>query len=481
MKRLINYLKKHKYVRSFRLRIFALIVLISLCSGVIMRRGILDSYLDKAIKARTSEVVNQMKIVGNHLIAYHYLQDTASDVINAELAQLSTLYDGRILIIDPNFKIVKDTYEISTGKTMIAKEVIQCFLGETISNHDNTNCYIEIAVPITQLDEDGTVQVLGVVLTSVSTDGIITNYSNLNRQSWIIEILMIILMIGVAFVVSAVIVRPFDQVTRAINGVVSFEDENPVVSDYLETEEIVDAFNQLRSRLKVLDDSRQEFVSNVSHELKTPITSIKVLADSLNSQEDVPLDVYREFMQDITEEIDRENSIITDLLALVRMDKGAAGLNIENRNMNDLMELIVKRLGPIARKNEVDLILESKRSVMADVDEVKITLALTNLVENGIKYNKHPGWVKVVLDADHQFMTVEITDSGIGIPESEIDHIFERFYRVDKSHSREIGGTGLGLAITRKTILLHRGSIRVNSVVGEGTTFLVKLPLSYIV
>ncbi|HOO80785.1 MAG TPA: HAMP domain-containing sensor histidine kinase, partial [Lachnospiraceae bacterium] len=172
---------------------------------------------------------------------------------------------------------------------------------------------------------------------------------------------------------------------------------------------------------------------------------------------------------------------ITDLLALVRMDKGAAGLNIENRNMNDLMELIVKRLGPIARKNEVDLILESKRSVMADVDEVKITLALTNLVENGIKYNKHPGWVKVVLDADHQFMTVEITDSGIGIPESEIDHIFERFYRVDKSHSREIGGTGLGLAITRKTILLHRGSIRVNSVVGEGTTFLVKLPLSYIV
>ena len=117
---------------------------------------------------------------------------------------------------------------------------------------------------------------------------------------------------------------------------------------------------------------------------------------------------------------------------------------------------------------------------MAEVDEVKLTLALSNLVENGIKYNRQGGWVKVVLDANHQYFTVEIADSGIGIPQESIDHIYERFYRVDKSHSREIGGTGLGLAITRSAILMHRGSISVSSEEGIGTSFVVKIPLTYI-
>ena len=123
---------------------------------------------------------------------------------------------------------------------------------------------------------------------------------------------------------------------------------------------------------------------------------------------------------------------------------------------------------------------ESIRPVTAEIDEVKITQVFTNLVENAIKYNKEHGWVKVLLDADHQFFTVEISDSGIGIPEADYDHIFERFYRVDKSHSREIGGTGLGLAITRNAILLHRGSVKVASTEGEGTSFTVKIPLTYV-
>ena len=111
---------------------------------------------------------------------------------------------------------------------------------------------------------------------------------------------------------------------------------------------------------------------------------------------------------------------------------------------------------------------------------MKMTLILSNLVENAIKYNKEHGWVKVTLDADHRFFTVVVADSGLGIPEECIDQIYERFYRVDKSRSREIGGTGLGLAITRNAILMHRGSIRVESVEGQGTAFTVKIPLTYI-
>ena len=123
------------------------------------------------------------------------------------------------------------------------------------------------------------------------------------------------------------------------------------------------------------------------------------------------------------------------------------------------------------------MVFESVRPVVAEVDEVKMTLIMTNLVENAIKYNKEHGRVKVVLDADHQFFTFEVSDTGLGIPADSLAHIYERFYRVDKSHSREIGGTGLGLAITKSAVLMHRGAITVDSAEGEGTRFTVKIPL----
>lgn len=236
--------------------------------------------------------------------------------------------------------------------------------------------------------------------------------------------------------------------------------------------------------MKVMDESRQEFVSNVSHELKTPLTSMKVLADSINSMGDeAPIEMYREFMGDITSEIDRETKIINDLLSLVKMDKSAATLNIETVNINDLLEQIMKRLQPIADKQQVELVLESFRPVTAEIDEVKLTLAFTNLIENAIKYNDNEtgGYVHVSLNADHQYFYLKVEDNGIGIPEESLEHIYERFYRVDKSHSREIGGTGLGLAITRSSILMHRGAIKAHSVMGEGTTFDVRIPLNYIV
>lgn len=207
---------------------------------------------------------------------------------------------------------------------------------------------------------------------------------------------------------------------------------------------------------------------------------MKVLADSLLGQEDVPAELYRDFMTDIAAEVDRENKIINDLLSLVKMDRSAGVLNIEAVNINDLIELILKRLRPIAEKQNVELVLESFRPVTAEIDEVKLTLALTNLVENAIKYNKEDGWVHVSLNADHKYFFIRVEDSGIGIPEDSLEHIYERFYRVDKSHSREIGGTGLGLAITRNVILMHRGAIKAHSKVGEGTNFTVRIPLNYI-
>lgn len=195
-------------------------------------------------------------------------------------------------------------------------------------------------------------------------------------------------------------------------------------------------------------------------------------------QQDAPAELYREFMKDISDEIEREDKIINDLLALVKLDKSVAEIKISAVNLNELTEIILKRLRPIARKNNVEVVFVSKREVIAEVDEVKMSLILTNLVENAIKYNREQGTVEVTLDADHQFFTIAVADTGIGIPEDCLTQIYERFYRVDKSHSREIGGTGLGLAITRNAVLLHRGSIKVESREGEGTTFTVKIPLT---
>ena len=179
------------------------------------------------------------------------------------------------------------------------------------------------------------------MLTSVSTDNIATNVELLRNQATILQFTAMILLIGIAWLLSHILVRPFDRVTSAIREINDgFNTEQISVSDYVETEHIVNAFNELLGRMRTLDESRQEFVSNVSHELKTPITSMKVLADSLIQNESADLAMYKEFMTDIVDEIDRESKIITDLLTLVKMDKKSAAMNIEEIKINDLLEVL---------------------------------------------------------------------------------------------------------------------------------------------
>ena len=319
------------------------------------------------------------------------------------------------------------------------------------------------------------------MLVSVSAVDIAETLAEMEQRGVMLIGSIVVLSVFLAWLLSTILVKPLARVTKAIEDLTDgMLDEEISVPDYTETELITDAFNKMVNRMKILDESRQEFVSNVSHELKTPMTSMKVLADSLNGQEGVPVELYQEFMQDITSEIDRENQIITDLLSLVKMDKKVADLNITQVNINELLEQLLKRLHPIAAQKNVELILDSFRPVNAEVDATKLSLAFSNLIENGIKYNNENGWVRVSLNADHKYFYVTVADSGIGIPEESIAHIFERFYRVDKSHSREIGGTGLGLAIARSAIVMHRGAIRVYSKENEGTTFSVRIPLNYV-
>lgn len=471
--------KRFHFIRSLRFRIMIILVIIGIIPCIIIEKGILRSYEDRAVSLRSATVKNQCDILCNQLVKEGYMEDAQSPIINGQFSVLSNVYSGRILIIDKDYQIIKDTYDLERGKTFISEEVLKSFQGESSSQYDKKNRYIELTVPIR--DEQSR-DVIGVMLISISTDEIVTSLEILENKGTLLLVIICILVLVLGYVLTGILVKPFARVTKSIEDLTDgYLDENISVRDYTETELITDAFNKMLTRVKSLDDSRQEFVSNVSHELKTPLTSMKVLADSLIGQENVPVELYQEFMQDITDEIDRENKIITDLLALVKLDKKAETLNIETININDLLELILKRLRPIAAKKSIELIIDSFRPVNAEVDEVKLTLALTNLVENGIKYNKEGGWVRVSINADHKYFYVTVVDSGIGIPADALDHIFERFYRVDKSHSKEIGGTGLGLSITRNAIVMHRGAIKVYSKEGEGTTFSVRIPLTHVV
>lgn len=473
------------FLKSLQFRLILSIILMAVLPTCIVAATILSSYEARALSIRESEVKSQTKILANQIAASEFMSgsNSTSDTVQTQIGMLTTIYDGRILIVDANLRVMYDTYHMDEGKTIISEEVVRGMKGEEFTTYDAENLYIELAVPIIN-PTDATNTIVGVLVTSVSTNNIQLNASYLQQITNIIVVLVITAIGFFGVLLSIRLVTPFKKLSDGIAAVQSGHiDGELMVKDYTETILICERFNEMMSKMKTMDESRQEFVSNVSHELKTPLTSMKVLADSINSMQGAPLELYQEFMSDITNEIERETKIINDLLSLVKMDKTASALNVSVVHMNDLIEQIMKRLQPIADQQKVRLVMESFRPVSAEVDEVKITLAITNLIENAIKYNKNngEGWVHVSLNADHKYFYIKVEDNGMGMPEESLEHIYERFYRVDKSHSREIGGTGLGLAITRNAISMHKGAIKVHSELNEGTTFDVRIPLNYIV
>ena len=496
--KLRELVRKFSVVRSLRMRLFIIIFVVGLVPCVILHYGILNNYETRAVEVRTEEVETHLRALANHLIAYDYLTDQSSELIGAELAEFSALYDGRIMVISDHLKVMKDTYSMSDGKTIVSPDVVKCLLqGNTgsTSNYDRRDGFIEIVTPIiatnyadsrsdneeSSINVAGEEVVEGVLLASVSTVSIRNTLGILSRKSMLLEVILILAVLLISLVLSTVLMKPFEKLSGEISAVKAGYSTDPIKAPaFAETEHIADAFNQVLARMNALDESRQEFVSNVSHELKTPMTSMKVLADSLVQQENVPVEMYREFMVDIKNEVDRENQIITELLTLVRMDRKDSRLNVKECNVNEMVEMILRRLRPIAQKRDIELTMVSMREVYAEIDEVKMVMVITNLVENAIKYNRDHGKVRVTINADPYNFYISVEDTGVGIPQDSLDKIYERFYRVDKSRSREVGGTGLGLSITKSIILQHHGAIDVSSIEGEGTKFTVTVPLNYV-
>ncbi len=464
--------------KSLRLVWFVMLVVLGMVPVLIINHIVYAMSTANEVQSRIARIQNQWMIVANQVSKSGYVENPQNEVIDAELEQMARLQDGRVIVVNKSFRTIKDTYGIDVGKYNISEAVLQCFSGETKVNYRQGDRYIDFAQPIYGADN---AEVVGVMLLSSATSSLDELAERLNVRIHLLEMIAFVIIVILSAVLSHWMVRPFRRIAASLNHAT----ENPLgeeirIDNFVETRRVSEAYNKTLKQLKRLDESRQQFVSNVSHELKTPITSIRVLADSLMGEKEVPVELYREFMSDISEEIDRESQIIEDLLTLVRLDKSSTELNIAQTNINELLEGTLKRLRPIAMQKNVELILESFRPVLAEVDKMKFTLAVSNLVENAVKYNGRDGWVKVSLNADHKFFYVKVADNGIGIPEEAQEHVFERFFRVDKARAREAGGTGLGLAITKSIVYSHHGAIKLYSRENEGTTFTVRVPLIYI-
>ena len=298
-------------------------------------------------------------------------------------------------------------------------------------------------------------------------------------QKWVVLTVFISIIIAIFILLtSGIFIKPIKRILSSIQEITDGQLHQRVnISGKNEISELVRAFNTMTEKLEKVDEARQEFVSNVSHELKTPLSSIKVLSDSILLEEGIPTEMYREFLKDINSEIDRMTDIVNNLLSLVKLDYKEAGLFIEETNLNYMLEDIIKMVTPLAEQKNIELTSEFLKNVLIEADEMKLSLAISNLVENAIKYTYEGGSVKIILDCDHQNAFITVQDTGIGISEEEQGKIFNRFYRVDKTRDRETGGTGLGLSITHSAVLLHKGSIKVFSKENQGSTFIVRIPI----
>ena len=414
----------------------------------------INYYEKKAIDQRVRYTQKQCAVLSDQIVMNGFrnynmssLSDEAGENV-FEVEQLANNLEGRILLVDSRFKILADTYNRNCGKYLVTKETIHAMKGEEVAYRYIGKQYLQVITPIQDKNNDKS-DVRGLIIAMVSLQNCneMSEYLYDQRDNLVGIFFIITLIFSV--LVALLIRNNFRRMQNELDIIAAgHQEEGLGQENFREFYNLSSSFNKIINRYKELENTRQEFVSNVSHELKTPITSMKILADSLLMQPDVPVELYEEFMNDIVHEIDRENQIITDLLTLVKMDKTQADLNITSVKINDLLEVLLKRISPIAEKRGIKIRLETMREVVAEVDEVKLSLACNNLIENAVKYNHDDGKVDVSLNADHKFFYIRVKDTG--------------------------------WAIKRNVVLMHKGSIRVHSKEGEGATFIIRIPLNYI-
>jgi len=413
------------------------------------------------------------------------IQDFGEEIFNKE--REST----RILVLNKNGVVDYDSYNIISGPDSLLKqnlsknfpEVVHVLNGESVEprelyirpgNSSDSKLVLYSYAPI-QHEKHG---IIGMVIISTSLSGIEQMLNEVKTRMGTYSITVAVLIILTSYLASGFITQPIKQLTDVIRKMSQGHlDQRVKISGSRELRQLGEAFNIMSEKLENLDRARNEFVSNASHELKTPLSAIKVLTESLIHMEADDPSVYNEFLNDINSEIDRLNTIISDLLTLVKIDTEEVQLDQEPVDLVKLVNNTLRRLQLLAQQKHITLESYYDDHLTVSGDSVKLQQVVSNIVDNAIKYTPEGGRVTVEVYENSGNAVVKVSDTGIGIPAKDLPHIFDRFFRVDKARSRATGGTGLGLSIAHKIILLHGGNIRVVSEEGKGSIFYIELPL----
>ena len=418
-----------------------------------------------------------------------------TDGLFDELSAAGGELGGRLLVLDQDGKVQVDTYAQLNGVRVTYPEVANVLVrgdvadygvhaldseGEIKKNNtflfsraDDTTWvgYCSAGI-ISQSD------VIGVLLLASPVQNMMANLYELRDQMLVLFIVVAGFAILFCLIFSQIITKPVSALTKGIQSMARGDFSTRVqVRGSGEMRRMARTFNSMSEKIESLDQARNQFVSNASHELKTPLATMKIMIESLIYQPEMESGLRTEFLTDINREIDRLSSIVTDLLTLVRMDVKDVKLSRENMSLAAVVKDTEHLLKPMTEKRNQKLQLALQDDCDMYADRTKLQQVVYNLMENAVKYTQEGGTVWVTLQKSGRSAVLKVQDNGPGIAEEHLPHIFDRFYRVDKARSREAGGTGLGLAIVHQLVMLHGGEIRVESEVGKGTTFTVELPL----
>ena len=413
-----------------------------------------------------------------NIVASILSENFSEEYITKKLPQMPLEKNSRTIVVDTQSKVIFDSYlETSLkGKTFINSAITNALLknGKDSAQYykENGSWFVDAAVPI--IKNSKPVGAVFLIVSGDSTEQLITHI----RNSIFILGVLIIIFVGIfSTSMASILTLPIEKFTKFINNMPKDSLQKAEVTSKDEIGQLAIAFNSLIDRLAELEEKRRAFVSDASHELKTPLSIIKLLSDSLIQTENPDPDFIKEFLSDMNKEVERLTRIIEKLLNLTQMDSRQLNMQFVHTDMKEVLEDIYKKLQPLAENKNITFTLNAMEDdVLLPIERDSLTEAIYNITDNSIKYTESGGRVSMELSRDLGNVMIAVTDTGIGIPKEEIQKIFDWFYRVDKARARETGGTGLGLSIALDAVKLHGGHIEVTSEEEKGSKFTIVLP-----
>lgn len=435
---------------------------------------ILNVYCSKTcqmqfFESKKASMIEKCLLAADEIAALDVLN---SATVSGILDQMESLKVTRLIVTDQSGNAIYDSAGNDVGSYLLFPEILTALEGNDVCSWKYRDGAMDTraATPIVYY---GTI-VGCVYMTEYDTAQgalIKSMLNNILRITFLLEI--IVILFSVAF--SNTFSRRLNKIMTSMRIIQEGDYSHRVnMGGNDELTILGNEFNYLTERLQTSEQKRSRFVSDASHELKTPLASIKLLSDSI-LQYDMDLDTVREFVGDIGNEAERLNRMTAKLLSLTKAE-GLPNEESEIIYMAPTIRRVIRMLRANAAQTGITLEVDLDDDCPVLILEDDLYQIVFNLIENGIKYNQPGGTLTVRLYRDEENAHLSVSDTGLGIPEDAIGHIFERFYRVDKARSRSTGGSGLGLAIVSTIVRRNRGDIQVSSEVGKGTIFTVTFP-----